>query len=693
MTGVRPHPSRADPMAACFAPLDPTGDVRCQPSAATFVIHPPSLALRVSFALVPIPAMPSSLPLCAFQESLKSLSREFYEAYGEYQKSSKWGIERDGLHSRAQATLVVVLEKTCNLARQAVVSDSGPGPQDLLSFLSSVSNFESDLIYYACGPPGLLDGAVAPFCGNVVDESDCGVSARRRFRGSIRETSGGMRDEGAKRITPQDHVHGRSSARQPSNLADRPSSYTSLLARFREPRLTISESASSTLRTVAEARCEISAVDTPSPASMAITTSALAFLGRIGTSSRNQSLEVYGLERGVGELVSLGRLNPGLDGTARAITANDARELVFVADGSRIKSFRWNGHQKDQELLPVHTMDSGQSSSPLALLDGGARLLRVSDQKLLVWDVDNAPTHGKSGKKIVGKKMKPVRVDTMWEQWQDRADSTELSCGSKPSQLLSLSVDFSNGVRAWAQHPSQSSSMICGLDGQCRCIQFDVETGQVTNYWFGHGAHVSSVQTSVGNPWTFVTTSLDGVTRLYDVRQPAPVVAFFSSAEEVYSSALVHVDGHPFVFSGGTRSEQIKCWDVRARASSYELSTGNNRVNNLAWHASFHTLYAATECDYRERRENPCDYQWFRDPLEGLRDEIDDGEDSDGGESEDEDEEGRCWSAGAVHDELSFGCGFDSGNHKLLSYAFKVNAIPERAPSYGDAPVDKSWSW
>jgi len=444
----------------------------------------------------------------------------------------------------------------------------------------------------------------------------------------------------------------------PFDPASKPSPYTSTLARFRENRPPISDSASRSLRALLEARCEVDTMSIASPITMAGSGSALALLGCGGWKDRDPHLEIYKLESGEDWPNSLGSVTPGLQGVASTVVLNDARKLVFIADSSRIKSFRWDEDQTGDSLLPMHTMNSGESNGPLALLRGGAKLLRAAKNKLMVWDVDSVPTRGKKGSKIVGEKLKADKLDT---------DEIESSRGSKPSQTITLGEEFSGGVKAWARHPSQPSSMITGLDGRYRCVQLDVETGQVATYWLGHGAHLASVHTSPADPWLFVTACSDGVTRLYDVRQPAPVLAVYSSVHEgIHSSLLVHVDGQPYIFAGGTRSQQVKCWDVRARLPVYELATGNNDVMSLAWDAPRHTLYAQTECEFIDHTGGHHEYRKFRGPGKVSGDE-------------------RCWPANAFHDEQAYEYPLDCGDHSLFRYTFKSEPDVKRVPSYGDA--------
>lgn len=70
-------------------------------------------------------------------------------------------------------------------------------------------------------------------------------------------------------------------------------------------------------------------------------------------------------------------------------------------------------------------------------------------------------------------------------------------------------------------------------------------------------------------------------------------------------------DTLPVVFSGGTKTEGIKCWDVRASQCVYELSTGNTAVQGIAWSPETSTLYAATECTYKDWIGYHHDYRDF----------------------------------------------------------------------------------
>lgn len=118
-----------------------------------------------------------------------------------------------------------------------------------------------------------------------------------------------------------------------------------------------------------------------------------------------------------------------------------------------------------------------------------------------------------------------------------------------------------------------------------------------------------------------------------------------SSAHSVLNPTLSFFQ---VIFTGGTRSQQIKCWDVRARAPLYELATGNNTVGDIAWDAPRSTLYAQTECEYVDGLGRNSDYRKFRAAKDDQNDYS-----------------GRYWPSKAFHDENSFGYAWDCGDHAL----------------------------
>jgi hypothetical protein len=153
--------------------------------------------------------------------------------------------------------------------------------------------------------------------------------------------------------------------------------------------------------------------------------------------------------------------------------------------------------------------------------------------------------------------------------------------------------------------------------------------------------------------------------------------------------------------------EAVKVWDVRAKSIVYELATGNNEVQSLAWDSVRDTLYASVACQYKTRMG---DYHGYRKAKVPRSHQIP-GEEWE--EDEDEDEvgdelwEGRCWPENARHDELYFNYTFDAArdgiresnlvllrqpaslkpNSRPVRYQFKQEPNPKYLPEYGEADL------
>ena len=150
-----------------------------------------------------------------------------------------------------------------------------------------------------------------------------------------------------------------------------------------------------------------------------------------------------------------------------------------------------------------------------------------------------------------------------------------------------------------------------------------------------------------------------------------------SVCEDMGGAAHANVNGVEFVFTGGGRSQSIRCFDLRAQTPLYELSTGNLEIRGLEFDQPTLTLYALGEGVPGEGRE----YRRIRDgsTATGRRLRSDSmALDSDGEQSEDEDSDGDdeassssldCprWPADSPHRPDAFGCLFDAGEHRLCA--------------------------
>ncbi|CAE6423890.1 unnamed protein product [Rhizoctonia solani] len=154
---------------------------------------------------------------------------------------------------------------------------------------------------------------------------------------------------------------------------------------------------------------------------------------------------------------------------------------------------------------------------------------------------------------------------------------------------------------------------------------------------------------------------------------PITVLSNGTVSDYLEGAALAHPNGIPIIFTGSRKEEAIKTWDVRANACIYDLSTGNNAVQSLAWDADNNALYAATECLYLDRVGTSRGYREAVTPQGQTHDPR----------------RFRCWPKAAHHKEDYFGYMFDAGDHRVFRYTFKENPNTDVLPEYGNAILDK----
>ncbi|CUA78533.1 hypothetical protein RSOLAG22IIIB_13211 [Rhizoctonia solani] len=391
-------------------------------------------------------------------------------------------------------------------------------------------------------------------------------------------------------------------------------------------------------------------------------------------------------------------IEPGLAGVAYHAAIDDSRRLIFVGDNDRVKSYEWgNTENIHEDPFPVHTLDSGGAKGPMIMLPNGS-LARAGKGGASVFDIQMLPTHGPDGDAIIGNTIQ--NFDT----WRDEDDEIERSSGSLPSSHIKFFDQPNFEPHLWQPLVSTPSTVLCAekarKTGVFDCIGIDLETGKTISHYLGHGDEISAFSVSPSDPQLFLTACGDGFVRLFDLRRPLPAVTLDACGlkEGCEAAALVMPDGIPTVFTGTGKSEQIKLWDVRARACVYELSTGNNAVESLAWDAHNNCLYAATQCSYIDRLGNHHDYRYAKIPK-SQRSDTDVDYDEEGEGDDDDDEEGpidgeRCWPKEAWHTEDYFGYLFDAGDHSIIRYTFKEDPNYSVVPLYGNATIGGShWPW
>lgn len=273
-------------------------------------------------------------------------------------------------------------------------------------------------------------------------------------------------------------------------------------------------------------------------------------------------------------------LEVGLAEVAYQVAVDPSRRLIWAADSSRIKSFgyrstapstaksdsghdsnaedddddeeHWQDEEDDVDAgLLVHTLRARQGG-PIAVVDGGKKLLRGGKGEIAIWNVDGLPTHGPNGRKRIGKKISTE------DTWRDEEDYIEDSAGSPATSTTKVTTPTgaSLDITCWTSSPANPNVMISSMEKMYSCYGVDMASGgKVAMRYLGHGGHITGFSKSaIDDPLKFLTSARDGLARLYDVRVPLPVLSIDAGLQSEFcpSALYVHVQGIP-----GARVESL----------------------------------------------------------------------------------------------------------------------------------------
>jgi len=344
---------------------------------------------------------------------------------------------------------------------------------------------------------------------------------------------------------------------------------STLCAHFKEPPPTWEVAdANERATTVFQARCEIDSGDIHKPIDLVLssTGNVLALSSMGGWKNRTPYLWYYLPNHdncSSYEFMTKRSIKADLTSTLDRILLDEERNLVFVADHKRIKSYRYklpSGSDMPGKALRVHTMNSLDYTGPLALLQDG-RFLRAGDGNIAVWELDKLQTHGETGKQIVGDKIEEKGFDT----WRDDPEDIERSTGSGKSTMIKLEGYKDNGpeIFTWHPHPSNANVMLCGMNPRSAnnfCHAYDLQAeGKIASRYLGHGGAAEGFSTVGSDPQVFLTRCEDGYARLYDVRHPLPVMTIAASKnlDPLTAAVLAKPDGIPCRSLSRIRIESI----------------------------------------------------------------------------------------------------------------------------------------
>lgn len=213
----------------------------------------------------------------------------------------------------------------------------------------------------------------------------------------------------------------------------------------------------------------------------------------------------------------------------------------------------------------------------------------------------------------------------------DHVDEVECSKGVPPShsqQLQLPSTGSKTGYLGLTCLVGPSCSTLAAswegvsyFEDTSAVLTFDMQTQQATNAFFGHLGDISDIAAAPaawpGAEHLFATAARSRDVKIWDIRcrggaaaitlvtggdQPTGSVVLASNSSGSNggsSSGGSQLGAGLMCFAGGT-CESVWAWDVRAGSAQalYQLSTGNQEVTSLAWHAATNTLIANCEAHH-----------------------------------------------------------------------------------------------
>ena len=139
-----------------------------------------------------------------------------------------------------------------------------------------------------------------------------------------------------------------------------------------------------------------------------------------------------------------------------------------------------------------------------------------------------------------------IMLKNLWGRYRTRGSGKK-----KKKRKMPLGGSPFN-VSLWENHPSAHGTILAASDSeendQYYCRALDLENdGKCTARFLGNGGTINQLSTSKGDPNLFVTAADDALARLYDVRQPLPVLTIQTGAvsQNCTSAVVCHPDGIP----------------------------------------------------------------------------------------------------------------------------------------------------
>jgi WD40 repeat protein len=191
--------------------------------------------------------------------------------------------------------------------------------------------------------------------------------------------------------------------------------------------------------------------------------------------------------------------------------------------------------------------------------------------------VERKNSHSRHGSSVYCNRSKPVAPE-----------STHLVVKDTSSTAV-------RSIKLMKAEYSAVDSLLLSFDGRPCSLTYNITHSCATRWFVGHTAGVTALSTVSTLPNTVATGSHDRSVKIWDTRVRRAGMTLKGHCGSISALNLVQFSNSTYCFTAGA-DEVIKVWDLRREIPLYELSTGNNQVNQLEWNAQTSSLVCASTC-------------------------------------------------------------------------------------------------
>ncbi|KAI0749763.1 hypothetical protein C8Q80DRAFT_1353188 [Daedaleopsis nitida] len=295
-----------------------------------------------------------------------------------------------------------------------------------------------------------------------------------------------------------------------------PHSRSSRLSRFGSVHATSASDNPPTAQMIHQARCKITEkkISSPVAAQVSSDSSCLAVLVMVRRQElKYPVLHYYRHEEDTNPVYAAGvTIFTELSDIAYHMTTDEERKLLFVSDGTRVKSFRWDtditiSRHEESTGAAVHTMRCDRYEGAIEMLPNGY-LVRAGRGEAAIWDLDTLKTH-EGGRRIgTGRFVEYGPFD------EERTGPWGKSTGSHPTSTVNFEEKT---LYPWVFHYHRPAAKLLAAEtqngsGRHGYVSLDLEHGgRAAVQYTGHAGDVHAISSSAGDPNTFATACADSL--------------------------------------------------------------------------------------------------------------------------------------------------------------------------------------